>query len=48
MCDYEEGDFAEYLLYVEAARAKSRAAAAPARREFAPLTEPLAAEPVEA
>ena len=42
MCDWEEQEYAEYLLWAEAARARAKAAVRPASREKAPAGEIVA------
>lgn len=50
MCDWEEAEFAEYLLWVEAAKARAKATAPPVphekmpRERFRGVPEPIPAE----
>jgi len=48
MCDVEEADYAEYLLYREAARAKTRVAAPRVEGLASEVAEPVAPAAAEA
>ena len=48
MCDVEEADYAEYLLYREAAREKTRVAAPRVAGPASEVAEPIAPVAVEA